>query len=404
MTIASQAEPRPPHVPVVGVLGAGQLGRMLAVAGLRLGVELRFLTPTDSGATQGIGTTVVYEPGAAGPRGDVTRLREFVAGCTVLTVENEWAPLEAAARLAAELGQGLGRTIACHPSPASLATIADKLTQKQRLAGHGVALGPFRGCATLAEAEAAAETLGWPVVVKRRRGAYDGYGNRSASTPAELAEAWAQLAEADGALLEAHVPFVRELAVSVARRPNGECVVYPVVHTKQADHRCAAVIAPAPVEVPVREAAVAIAQAATEALDLVGVCAVELFELADGRLWLNEVAPRPHNSAHYTIEACVTSQFENHLRAVLDLPLGDPSLRVPAAVMVNLLGPAKLADGHPRASPDIRGALAIPGASVHLYGKREARANRKLGHITTTGEDPQQLEELAQRAAAAVRF
>jgi len=363
---------------------------MLAMAGLRLGIDVRFLTAAESGATRGIGTTIVAEAG------DREALRRFVADCDVVTIENEWAPLTEVAEVAAEQGSS------CRPSARALALIADKLTQKRHLLEHGLALGEFRACATLAEAEVAARALGYPVVVKRRRGAYDGYGNRSASDPAELAGAWAGLGgdEAEGLLVEAHVPFVRELAVMVARRADGEAVVYPVAHTVQEQHCCAAVVVPAPVSKAVEARAQAMARAAVEAFDVAGVCAVELFELADGSLLVNELAPRPHNSGHYSIEACVSSQFDNHLRAVLGLPLGDPSLRVPAAVMVNLLGPASAA----RSVPDISGGLAIPGVNVHLYGKRDLRPGRKLGHVTVTGDDPQELRERAERAVAAIRW
>ncbi len=367
---------------------------MLAVAGIPLGIEVRFLTPTDSGATRGIGTTIIAEPEDRGA------LERFVADCAVVTVENEWAPLADVAAIAADHG------LACHPSPEALGLIADKLTQKQTLREHGLALGPFRACVSLAEAEQAAGEFGYPVVVKRRRGAYDGYGNRTAHDPQGLREAWAALAPGspedpgEGLLVEAHVPFVRELAVMVARRACGEAVVYPVAHTVHEDHICAAVVVPAPISVEVADRARELARAAVEALGIVGVCAVELFELGDGRLWINELAPRPHNSGHYSIEACVSSQFDNHLRAILDLPLGDPSLRAPAAVMVNLLGPEQAS----RELPDIRGALAIPGVAVHLYAKRDARPGRKLGHVTVTGADPVELRARAERAVAAIHW
>jgi 5-(carboxyamino)imidazole ribonucleotide synthase len=361
---------------------------MLALAGLRLGIEVRFSTPEDSGATRGIGTTVL----AAAD--DHAALERFVADCTVVTVENEWAPLTEVARIAAARG------VPCHPSPEALALIADKRLQKDRLREHGCPLGPFEACASVAEAEAAAERFGYPVVLKRRRGAYDGYGNRTARDPEQLRAAWATLAESDGLLVEAFVPFVRELAVMVARRADGEAVVYPVTHTIQEQHICAAVVVPAPISAEVEAAAQALAREAVEAFAIVGVCAVELFELADGRLWVNELAPRPHNSGHFSIEACVSSQFDNHLRAILGLPLGDPSLRVPAAVMVNVLGPAHAT----RPAPDFSELLAIPGADLHWYGKRDLRQGRKLGHVTVTGDDPDELRARATRAADAIQW
>ena len=389
---SSSAQTKTRHSPVVGVLGAGQLGRMLGLAAMRLGVEVRFASPTDSGPTRGIGTTYLA---AAEHR---EQLRLFVRDCDVITIENEWAPCAAVARLAAEAAAEQGREIFLRPGPDGVADIADKLLQKQRLEAHDLPLGPYRACASLDEAKAAAAEFGFPVVLKRRRGAYDGYGNRTANDEQELEQGWEQLRAADGLLVESFVPFVRELAVLVARRPSGESVVYPVAHTEQSDHICAAVVVPAPVSDEVAKAAQELSRSAVAAFDHVGICAVELFELADGTLWVNELAPRPHNSGHYTIEACSSSQFDNHLRAILDLPLGDPSLRVPAAVMVNLLGPKTASSP----SPDISGALALPGVSVHLYGKREPRPGRKLGHITVTGEDIDELRARAEQAADAL--
>lgn len=373
----------------VGVFGAGQLGRMLGLAALRMGVEVRFLDVRDSGATRGVGETLI------GDWRDPELLRRFMAGCAALTVENEWVPLEGAAELAE---REFGLTI--HPGPQVLARIGDKLIQKQHATRSGIPLGPFVDAPDLAAAERAAATLGFPLVVKRRRGAYDGYGNATARDLAELREAFAALAEHDGVLLEAFVPFVRELAVLVARSVGGESVVYPIAYTEQQGHRCAAVEVPAPLAPEVAARGRELGSAIASAFEIVGVCAVELFELADGRLWFNELAPRPHNSGHYTIEACHTSQFENHLRAVLGWPLGDPGLVAPAAVMVNLLGER---EGVVEAAALAR-ALAIPGVAVHLYGKREVRPRRKMGHVTAIGDDLERLRGAAEAAAAAIRL
>ena len=384
----------------VGVLGAGQLGRMFALEALRLGVQVRFLTPRDTGATEGVGLTTV------GDWRSPAVLRAFMSGCTVLTVENEWAPLaEAEAEAAVMAAEGLPVPI-FRPRAQTLALVRDKLIQKQTLAAADLKVGPFRGCATLAEAEAAADALGWPVVVKRRRGAYDGYGNHNAANRDELRQAWEALAEAPegafsgGVLLEAMVPFVRELAVGVARGADGSAVTYPVAYTEQADHRCAAVVVPAPIHPEVAAAAAALGQAVAAAFDVVGVCAVELFELADGALLVNELAPRPHNSGHYSIEACHSSQYDNHLRAVLGWPLGDPSLRAAHAVMINLLGSRSgptLVDG-------MAEAMAIPGVAVHLYGKRECRPGRKMGPLTMLGDDADDLRRRAEAAAELIRL
>lgn len=379
----------------VGVFGAGQLGRMLGLAALRMGIEVRFLDVRDSGATRGVGETLI------GDWRDPALLRRFMTGCTALTVENEWAPLDAAAAIAErEFG------LAIHPGPHVLARIGDKLVQKRHAAASSIPLGPFHAAPDLASAELAARELGFPLLVKRRRGAYDGYGNATAHDLAQLREAFGRLREVDaapehaGVLLEGFVPFVRELAVLVARATTGESVVYPVAYTEQQGHRCAAVEVPAPLRPEVEARARELGSAIANAFEIVGVCAIELFELEDGRLWFNELAPRPHNSGHYTIEACRTSQFENHLRAVLGWPLGDASLVAPAAVMVNLLGER---EGLVEASALAR-ALAIPGVAVHLYGKREVRPRRKMGHVTAIGHDPAHLRSAAEAAAAAIRL
>lgn len=241
--------------------------------------------------------------------------------------------------------------------------------------------------------------LGWPLVLKARRNGYDGYGNATVRHPDELAAAWQRLAARGSPLLvEAWVPFARELAVMVVRGRDGEARAYPVVETVQQNHICHVVRAPAPMSPEEAAAATALALRAVEAVAGVGIFGVELFELPDGHVLFNELAPRPHNSGHYTIEGCVTSQFENHLRAVLGWPLGPTGLRAPAAVMVNLLGRR---DG-PVAPGALEAALAVPGAYLHLYGKRESRVGRKMGHVTALGASLAEAEAVARRAAGLV--
>ncbi|MEZ4702053.1 MAG: ATP-grasp domain-containing protein, partial [Rhodothermales bacterium] len=202
----------------------------------------------------------------------------------------------------------------------------------------------------------------------------------------------------DGLLVEAWAPFVRELSVLVARRPGGEHVVYPVAYTEQRDHRCHAVVVPAGISPEVAGAAQRIGLAAVEAFGSVGITAVELFELADGTILINEMAPRPHNTGHYSIEGSQTSQFENHLRGILDWPLGDPSLRAPCAVMVNVLGHRS----GPASTDGLRDALRIDGAAIHIYGKADVKPRRKMGHVTTTGDSPDETRARAERAASLI--
>jgi 5-(carboxyamino)imidazole ribonucleotide synthase len=201
-------------------------------------------------------------------------------------------------------------------------------------------------------------------------------------------------------MIEAFVPFEQELSVLVARRPGGEHVVYPVAHTEQRDHRCHAVVVPAEAEPAVLAEAKRVGLAAVDAVGGVGLTAVELFQASDGSVLINELAPRPHNTGHYSIEACYTSQFENHIRAVLDLPLGNADLREPVAVMINLLG---MRDG--AVEPNgLAEALDIPGARVHLYGKPNVRPKRKMGHVTVTGSDRGEVRFRAERAASLIQL
>jgi 5-(carboxyamino)imidazole ribonucleotide synthase len=245
----------------------------------------------------------------------------------------------------------------------------------------------------------AGERFGWPLILKARRNSYDGYGNATLNAPEDIAPAFARLGWPQRQLyVEAAVPFVRELAVIVARGRDGATAIYPVVETIQRNHICHVVRAPAPIAAEVAAAAARIAGWAVEAIDGVGVFGVELFETAEGGVLYNEIAPRPHNSGHYSIEGCVTSQFENGLRAVLGLPLGDASLVAPAAVMVNLLGTRT----GPARTEGLAAALTVPGAHVHIYGKLASRVGRKMGHVTALGATLEQAEERARAAAGAL--
>ncbi len=369
--------------PVIGILGGGQLGRMTALAAIRMGLRVRFLVPKPADAAEGLGEVIV------GDWKDPDVLRRFAEGCTVVTVESEWAPADV-------LEPVLPESTLLWPKAETVRIIRDKGHQKRVLAEAGLPLPDFSCCATLEEALAAAERFGYPVMLKRYRGSYDGYGNFTARSPEALKTGWAQLAQEDGLLVEAWAPFVRELAVLVARSPRGEEAIYPVVYTRQEDHRCYLVQAPAAIDPAVAEEARRVACAAVEAVDGIGITAVELFELADGRILINELAPRPHNTGHYTIEGCYTSQFENHVRAVLDWPLGSPELREPVAIMVNILGRRSSDRIDLRGLPE---ALRIPGVAVHLYGKMQVRPGRKMGHVTATGSDPEDVRRRAEAAA-----
>ena len=377
----------------VGILGGGQLARMTIAAAIGLGIDVAiFEREADSPA----GRLTTHEVVGAWEAPEV-RAR-FAARCDVITLEIEFVD----PAILAAFAEG-GTPV--RPGAATLAIVGDKLRQKEAFAAQQIPLPAFRAVETPDDVLRAGAEWGWPVVLKARRLSYDGYGNATVRGPEEVAAAWARLGAPGRALYaEAWVPFRRELAVMVARAVGGEVAVYPVVETVQAAeaHICRLVRAPVDATARVLDLATTYARRAVEAVGAVGVVGVELFEREDGAILLNEIAPRPHNSGHYTIEGCVTSQFENHLRAVLDLPLGSPALIAPAAVMVNILGERDApVDPTPRGLPE---ALAVPGAHVHLYGKRRSRPGRKMGHVTALGPDLATAEATALRAAELVRL
>lgn len=370
----------------IGIFGGGQLAQMLVQAAISLGLDTTiFERVPDSPA----GRLTQHE--LVGAWDDPALLERFAVQCDLVTLENEFVD-------AAILAQLEARGLPVYPSAATVGLVQDKLVQKQRVSAAGLAVPAFRAVASPGEVLSAANELGWPLVLKARRNGYDGYGNATLHGPNDLAEAWQRLARAGGLLVEAWVAFQRELAVMVVRSRNGELHTYPVAETVQQQHICHVVRVPAPISAAEAAAATELALNAVRAVDGVGVFGVELFQNSAGEVIFNELAPRPHNSGHYTIEGCVTSQFENHLRAVLGWPLGTTALRAPAAVMVNLLGRRTGSLG-PNA---LRGALAVSGAHLHLYGKREARVGRKLGHVTALGASLAEAEAVAQRAAALV--
>ena len=372
--------------PTIGILGGGQLGKMMAADAVRLGLAPKLLSPKDAGPMR------PYSGAQVGDWTDPEVLRTFVADCDAVTVESEWAPAEDAAAV-------LPDDTVLWPSTHTLSLIKDKGVQKRHLADAGCPVPAFECCETLDEALETAGRFGYPVMLKQYRGAYDGYGNATAASPDALRSAWPDLAAEDGLMVEMFADFERELAVQVARRPGGEQVVYPVAYTEQRDHRCHAVEVPADIDEEVADDARRIAQEAVTAVEGVGLLAVELFEMPDGRILINELAPRPHNTGHYSIEGSHTSQFENHVRAVLDWPLGSTELRTPCAVMVNVLGRREGTPPRPLGLPQ---ALDVDGVSPHIYGKPDVRPGRKMGHVTALGDDRSDTRRRAEEAAAAI--
>jgi 5-(carboxyamino)imidazole ribonucleotide synthase len=362
--------------PAVGMVGAGQLARMTAQAAISLGIEFRVLadTPGDSAAQVCAGTVI----GDYRSAGDLLR---FAAGCDVVTFDHEHVPGEHLA--------DLERVVAVRPGGAALRFAQDKLAMRDRLAELGVRSPRYRAVASLADV--LGQDGDWPIVLKATSGGYDGKGVWICESKEAAAEV---ISHGIGLLAEEYVSFDRELAVLVARSPKGQGASYPVVQTVQRGGICREVIAPAPGLDPglaVRAQRLGLALAAE--LGVTGLLAIELFEVG-GELVVNELAMRPHNCGHWTIDGAVTSQFEQHVRAVLDLPLGSTATTAEVAVMVNVLG----GDDPDLYSRFVHVMAADPGVRVHLYGK-QVTPGRKVGHVTVTGTDVEQVRDRAWRAA-----
>ncbi len=364
------------------MVGAGQLARMTQQAAIGLGVELTVLAESVSDPAVVAGAR--FEQGTPAEISDLRRLASLV---DVVTFDHEQVD-------PAFLTELEGEGINLAPGAAAKLHAQDKLHARRALASHGFPMPDFVEAATIGEFDQFAAVHGWPVVAKAPRGGYDGRGVWMLDDRDQAREL---LSAAPGPfLLEAMLEIEKEVAVMVARSTGGELAVYPVVETVQRDAMCREVHAPAPIPDHSTETAMRMATDIATQIGLVGVMAVELFMTPDGLL-VNELALRPHNSGHYSIEGCVTSQFEQHLRAVLDLPLGETSLTAPSVVTVNVVG------GNSEDGPESRlaAALAVPGAHVHLYGK-QTRPGRKLGHVTVCGQDADATARAARAAASAL--
>ena len=356
--------------PTVGVVGGGQLGRMLGEAAAPLGVELVVADPTPD-----CPAAPVVRDQLVGGFEDESTIRELAERADVLTFEIELADPDALERVAEETGTPV------HPAPETLRTIQDKLVQKRRLAEAGVPVPEFRGVDTAEELREACEELGYPAMLKARTGGYDGRGNVPVSGPNDVEAAMDDIA--GPAMVEEMVDFERELAV-MGCLGDGERDTFPVTETVHREEILRESVAPARASDGVRERAREVALDVLDAMDGRGVFGIELFQTADDGILLNEIAPRPHNSGHWTIEGCHTSQFEQHIRAVLGEPLGTTEIRDPT-VSANILG-----DVDERQEAVMFGeesVFATERAHLHWYGKREVYPLRKMGHVTMTGDD-----------------
>ncbi|HEY9293139.1 MAG TPA: 5-(carboxyamino)imidazole ribonucleotide synthase [Microlunatus sp.] len=374
---------------VVGIIGGGQLARMMHAASIGLGIRVRLLAEAaDSSAAQVVGEVVV------GDYTDPATVKEFAAGCDVITFDHEHVPTQILADLEAS-------GVAVRPGPTALVHAQDKGIMRDRLGAMGIPCPVNRRVSSADELIGFGDEHGWPVIAKTTRGGYDGKGVFKINSAVQADEPFrgspgsAGMPDGIGILAEEFVDFSRELSALVVRSPSGQAVAYPISETVQSDGICTDTTTPAPgltqeQAIDCQQLALTIAHE----LEVTGVLAVELMQRADGSVVVNELAMRPHNTGHWSIDGAHTSQFENHLRAVLDLPLGDPTTRAPWTVMANVLGgsvsdlPAALLHCFAR-DPKLR---------VQFYGK-DVKPGRKVGHVTTFGDDLDTVRKRARHAA-----
>ncbi|KAK9080888.1 hypothetical protein SSX86_000030 [Deinandra increscens subsp. villosa] len=355
---------------IVGVLGGGQLGRMLCQAASQMSIKVNIWDPMEN-----CPASFISHRHMVGSYNDSTKVEEFAKSCGILTVEIEHVDADTLEKLEK---QGVD----CQPKASTIRIIQDKFLQKVHFSRNNIPLPKFMQINDHENANSAGQEFGYPLMIKSRRLVYDGRGNAVAKTEKELTSAINALGGfAHGLYVEQWAPFVKELAVIVARGRDNSILCYPAVETIHRENICHIVKAPANESWKILKLTTDIASRAVASLEGASVFAVELFLTEDCQILLNKVAPRPHNSGHHTIEACYTSQYEQHLRAIVGLPLGDPSMKVPAAMMYNILGEDEGEAGFVLANQIIKRALWSPGAPIHWYDKPDMRKQRKMGHI-----------------------
>lgn len=358
----------------IGFLGAGQLARMSALEAFRYGIQVAVFSDRTEDEPVQFMTPRSY----TGSFDDVNAMLDFAKACDVITLENEFIDSEILIRLQEESGTPI------YPSPTSFSLIENKRIEKETFERAGIPVTPYAIVSDETDMNDFGDRHGWPFLLKSSKGGYDGYGNETVHDLESAAIAFNKLGGNSGReiLAEGFVEFTHELAVQVARNETGH-TIYPCCETIQKNHICVAVKAPAPVPESVQVKAQELALAATEAIDGKGIFAYEFFLTADGALLLNESAPRPHNSGHYTIEGTITSQFENHVRAVCGLPLGSAEMIAPHAAMINLLG----TDEREARMDNAEDALQETRGHLHFYGKLMSKPGRKMAHYTLLGEE-----------------
>jgi 5-(carboxyamino)imidazole ribonucleotide synthase len=366
----------------IGILGGGQLARMSAYAAYRLGFQIAILEK-DLNSPAGMMTKNDF----SGWLDDYSSIKKFADVSDIITLENEFIDYKKLEEI-----ESFSKKII--PSPHTISLIQDKLTQKETLQKNNIPVPAFIKIDEQSSYEKTAAILGGKFILKSRQMGYDGYGNYKVESENDFKAGIEKLQQRHSNLLaEEFINFRKELAVMVARTRT-EIKIYPVVETIQKNHICHTVIAPAEIDQKLIKEAVEVSISAVESVEGTGIYGIELFLTDDDKILVNEMAPRPHNSGHYTIEACRTSQFENHIRSVLGLPLGSTEMVIPYAVMINLLG-KKEGEGFPE---NISEVLTDPEIHFHLYGKVNSRKGRKMGHITAIGDN---LNELIEKVTLA---
>lgn len=364
----------------IGIIGGGQLGKMLTIAAKNLGFHVTVTDPTPKSPAGQVADSEI-----TGDYEDKKTTLQLAKVCDVITIDPEFVNTKVL--------QTISKKIPVHPSPRTIEIIKDKLEQKKFLKKNNIQTAPFIEVKTEQDIEKVGAKFGYPLLLKARHHAYDGKGNFTVKSQKNIKEGLEKL-KGRQLYVEKFVPFTKELAIMGVRNTKGQIALYPVVQTIHKNHVCDLVIAPAPVSKKAKLNAEKLARKVLKKMKGAGVFGIEMFLKIDNNVLVNEIAPRVHNSGHYTIEAAMTSQFEQHIRAVTGLPLGSTQLKSKAAVMKNILG-TKDGLGYPKG---IEKALKIPGVSVHIYGKKESRPGRKMGHITVVGNSTSECLKKAEQA------
>lgn len=372
----------------LGILGGGQLAKMTAMAAYRMGLRVAVIEHGED-SPAGVMTKLEFPGGWK----DGQELERFILASDIVTLENEF--------IDPDILEHIAQRRFVFPTADTMRLIQDKFIQKQTFASVGILTPHFAEITSEQDLHDFGTKYGYPFVAKTRRYGYDGNGNATIKRDTEIEMVWRRFMGGEDPrplLAEQFVTFTKELAVMVARNKRGETAVYPCVQTIQQGHICVTVLAPAPIEEHLQKRAQEIALTCVETINGVGVFGIEMFLTTDDEILFNEIAPRPHNSGHYTIESCHTSQYENVVRAVTNMPLGSAAMRVPAACMINLLG-ERTGSGIPDSVIEM---LKVDDVALHLYGKKDVRMGRKMGHLTATGATVQ--DAFARANLALERF